>query len=115
VQFYAFLCERVLGRRPNRIQLLYLGEPLAIIATPSDQSILGLERRTRAVWTAIERACDREDFRPKPSRLCDWCAFKAYCPAFGGDPSLARAAAEATALAAAEAGAPGRHPQPIAV
>ena len=89
VHFYAYLCERVLGRRPSRIQLLYLGEPLAIVATPSDQSIRGLERRTRAVWTAIERACGREDFRPKPSRLCDWCAFKAYCPAFGGDPALA--------------------------
>lgn len=119
VQFYAFLCERVLGRRPSRIQLLYLGEPLAIIATPSDQSILGLERRTRAVWTAIERACDREDFRPKPSRLCDWCAFKAYCPAFGGDPSLAQAAAEATSVAAPEAtaqtGAVERDRHPIAV
>jgi putative RecB family exonuclease len=86
VRFYAYLCERVFGRRPSRIQLLYLGEPLAIVATPSEQSIRGLERRTRAVWTAIERACEREDFRPKPSRLCDWCAFKAYCPAFGGEP-----------------------------
>ncbi len=89
VHFYPYLCERVLGRRPSRIQLLYLGEPLAIVATPSDQSIRGLERRTRAVWTAIERACRREDFRPRPSRLCDWCAFKAYCPAFGGRPELA--------------------------
>lgn len=89
VRFYAFLCERVLGRRPSRVQLLYLGDPLALIATPSEQSVRGLERRTRAVWTAIERACQAEDFRPKPSRLCDWCAFKAYCPAFGGDPMLA--------------------------
>jgi putative RecB family exonuclease len=89
VQFYAFLCEQVLGRRPARIQLLYLGDPVAIIATPSEQSIRGLERRTRAIWTAIERACVNEDFRPKMSRLCDWCAFKSYCPAFGGDPALA--------------------------
>jgi hypothetical protein len=21
--------------------------------------------------------------------LCDWCAFKAYCPAWGGDPAAA--------------------------
>ena len=42
-----------------------------------------------AIWTAVERACEREDFRPNPSRLCDWCGFKAYCPSFGGD--IARA------------------------
>jgi putative RecB family exonuclease len=37
----------------------------------------------------VERACEREDFRPNPGRLCDWCAFKAYCPAFGGNIRLA--------------------------
>ncbi|HUR50259.1 MAG TPA: PD-(D/E)XK nuclease family protein [Acidimicrobiales bacterium] len=90
VHFYAYLCQQVLGRRPAKIQLLYLGDPLAIIATPSEQSIKGLCQRTAAVWTAVERACERDDFRPKPSRLCDYCSFKAYCPAFGGDPERAR-------------------------
>ncbi len=89
VHFYAFLCEQVLGRRPSKIQLLYLSEPVAIVAEPSDQSIRGLQQRTSAIWTAVEKACDREDFRPHPSRLCDWCSFHAYCPAFGGDPALA--------------------------
>ncbi|HEX7277452.1 MAG TPA: PD-(D/E)XK nuclease family protein [Acidimicrobiales bacterium] len=96
VHFYAFLCEQVLGRRPSKIQLLYLSEPVAIVAEPSDQSIRGLQQRTSAIWTAVERACEREDFRPHPSRLCDWCSFQAYCPAFGGDPTLAAAAREST-------------------
>jgi putative RecB family exonuclease len=86
VQFYAFLCEQVLGERPSRIQLYYLAEPVAIVAEPSDQSIRGLERRVSAIWSAVERACEREDFRPRPGRLCDWCSFKEYCPAFGGVP-----------------------------
>lgn len=90
VHFYAFLCQEVLGKRPARIQLLYLGDPLAIIATPSEQSIKGLCQRTQAVWTAVERACERDDFRPKVSRLCDWCSFKKYCPAWGGDPERAK-------------------------
>ena len=85
VHFYAFLCEQVLGRRPARIQLLHLAEPVAISLVPSEQSIRGLKNRTQAIWTAVERACQTEDFRPKVSRLCDWCAYKAYCPAFGGD------------------------------
>src|SRR5207244_924878 len=36
VHFYAFLCERLFGRRPDRIQLLYLQEPVAIIAEPTE-------------------------------------------------------------------------------
>ena len=46
VHVYALLCERMLGRRPARVQLYYLSKPEAIIATPSDQSIRGVERRT---------------------------------------------------------------------
>jgi len=90
VHFYAFLCERVLGRRPSRIQLLYLSEPVAIMAEPSAQSVRGLEQRAGAIWRAVERACANDDFRPRPSRLCDWCSFQEYCPAFGGDPARAR-------------------------
>jgi len=90
VHFYAFLCERVLGQRPARIQLLYLAEPVAIVAEPSAQSIRGLEQRTTAIWKAVERACANDDFRPRPSALCAWCSFQEYCPAFGGDPAQAR-------------------------
>lgn len=87
VQFYAFLCEQMLGRRPARVQLLHLREPVAIVGVPSEQSVRGLVTRTAAVWAAVERACQYEDFRPHPSRLCDFCAYKAYCPAWGGDPA----------------------------
>jgi putative RecB family exonuclease len=89
VHFYAFLCEQVLGERPAAIQLYYLAQPVAIIAEPSDQSIRGMERKVGAIWTAVEKACEREDFRPNPGKLCQWCAFQAWCPAFGGDPSTA--------------------------
>jgi putative RecB family exonuclease len=86
VHVYALLCERMLGRRPARVQLYYLSKPEAIIATPTDQSITGVERRTTAMHAAITTACERDDFRPHPGRLCDFCTFKPYCPAHGGDP-----------------------------
>ena len=92
VQFYALLCEEVLGRRPVAVRLVYLKDPVVIESDPSEQALRGLRQRTSAVWSAIERACQDEDFRPKPSRLCGWCAFQAYCPAFGGDPTLAAVA-----------------------
>ena len=89
VQFYALLCEHVLGRRPAKVRLLYLREPVCIEADPSEQALRGLQQRTTAIWSAIERACESEDFRPKPSALCGWCSFKPLCPAHGGDPALA--------------------------
>lgn len=89
VHFYAFLCEQVLGVRPARVQLLYLREPLAISTVPSDHSIRGLQQKTSAIWSAILRACEHDDFRPHRSGLCEYCAFRPYCPAWGGDPSLA--------------------------
>lgn len=82
VHFYAFLCEQLFGRRPARVQLLYLADPVAITTVPTEQSIRGLERKVRAIWSAIERACAREDFRPRVSRLCSWCAFADRCPAY---------------------------------
>ena len=108
VHFYAFLCERVLGRLPARIQLVYLGsQPQIITTTPSAQSVRGMQQRVGAIWSAVERACEREDFRPKKSALCNWCAFQAYCPAFGGDPDEARAlgaaAIDLTELGSSEA------------
>src|SRR5580704_4280271 len=89
VQFYALLCEQVLGRRPSRVRLMYLREPLVIEAVPSEQAVRGTRQRTSAVWSAIERACENEDFRPRPSALCKWCSFRTLCPIYGGDPARA--------------------------
>jgi putative RecB family exonuclease len=106
VHIYSLLCEQVLGRRPRRVQLLYLRSPLAIATEPTDRTTRGTRRTLDALWRAVERACEREDFRPQRSRLCDYCAFQAYCPNFGGDPEAARVLADQLAAArAAERGA----------
>jgi len=88
VHFYAFLCSEVLGRRPDRVQLLHLREPLVISSVPSEQSVTALQRQAGALWSAVTAACDREDFRPKPGRLCSYCSYREYCPAVGGDLGL---------------------------
>jgi putative RecB family exonuclease len=82
VQTYALLCESLLGRAPAEVRLLYLRQPVAISSVPSEQTIRGQRRRAVAVWSAIERACDAEDFRPHVSPLCNHCHFKTSCPAF---------------------------------
>ncbi len=82
VQTYALLCEKLLGRAPVEVRLLHLREPVAISAVATPQTMRGQQRRTSAVWNAIERACVTEDFRPKVGPLCNFCHFKPSCPAF---------------------------------
>jgi putative RecB family exonuclease len=83
IQTYALLCERILGRAPAEVRLLHLRDPVVIAAVPTEQTLRGQQRRTTAVWGAIERACANEDFRPKVGPLCRFCHFKTSCPAFG--------------------------------
>ena len=98
VQFYAFLCESVFGRIPAAVRLMYLKSGEVITAVPSAQSTRHMTTRTNAVWKAVATACERDDFRPKPSTLCNYCAYQRWCPEYGGDP--AQAAVEAPRLLA---------------
>ena len=110
---YALLCEQMLGRRPARVQLYYLSKPEAIIATPTEQSVTGVEAHapTRC-GRRSPGACDRDDFRPNPGRLCDYCTFKPYCPALRRRPGRGRWSCEGPgavivpSLPLAPAGAP---------
>ena len=105
VQLYALLCQEVLGRRPVQVKLLHLKEPTVITAEPSEQGLNGQRTKTLAVWSAIERACRDEDFRPKTGPLCRFCRFRDFCPAYGGDPSLAAVTLRATEPGSAHQGA----------
>lgn len=89
VHFYSLMCERLFGVRPAKVRLLYLGDPLILEATPSEQSTNGLVRKVGAVWTAIETACEREDFRPRTGPLCNWCSFRDRCPAIAAKEAVA--------------------------
>ncbi len=89
VHFYSFLCEAVFGKRPAKVRLMYLASGETIETVPSAQSVKFITTRTTAVWSAVERACTTGDFRPRKSKLCDWCSFQPWCPEFGGDPALA--------------------------
>lgn len=101
VHIYALLCQEVLGRRPAQVKLLHLREPTVITAEPSEQAVRGHRQKALAVWSAIERACRDEDFRPRTSRLCDYCRFRAFCPAYGGNPDEAAEALAVTVGGAA--------------
>lgn len=84
VHLYALLCEKVFGKLPSKVQLLYLSKPTAIIATPNPSSVKGIAIKSAAIHKAVVTACEKGDFRPKVSALCSWCGYRDLCPAQGG-------------------------------
>ena len=86
MKFYALVLWRQRGVMPKRLQLVYLGNSEIVAYEPDEQDLLGTERKVKALWQAIERAATTGDWRPSPSRLCDWCDHRALCPAWGGTP-----------------------------
>ena len=86
MKFYALVVWRTRGVLPAMLQLIYLGNGEILRYVPDEQDLLATERKVEAIWRAIRRAEEAGDWRPSPSRLCDWCAHKAICPAFGGTP-----------------------------
>ena len=86
MKFYALVIWRTRGVVPAMLQLVYLGNGEMLRYVPDEQDLLATERKVEAIWHAIRRAEESGDWRPNPSRLCDWCAHHALCPAFGGTP-----------------------------
>jgi putative RecB family exonuclease len=86
MKFYALVLWRLRGQVPRLLQLMYLAEGEVLRYAPDEKDLLATERKVTALWQAIERARVAGDWRPRPSRLCEWCNHKALCPAFGGTP-----------------------------
>jgi putative RecB family exonuclease len=86
MKFYALVLWRAQGRLPRLLQLMYLGNGEIVRYEPDEADLRATERKIEALWQAIERARLSRDWRPRPGRLCDWCAHKALCPAWGGTP-----------------------------
>jgi len=86
MRFYALALWRIRGEVPRLLQLVYLGDGEVVRYAPDESDLLRMERKLEALWQAIQRAHDTGDWRPSPSRLCDWCAHQARCPAWGGTP-----------------------------
>lgn len=86
MRFYALLIERLHGRRPALLRLLYLKDGGVKELFPDDHDLVAVEHHVRTLWADIERAAASGRFEPRRSRLCSWCSFQSRCPEFGGDP-----------------------------
>ena len=86
MKFYALVLWRTRGVVPRQLRLMYLADTDTLSYAPDAEELVRFERTLKAIWAAIERATLTGDFRPSPSRLCEWCDHQVRCPAFGGTP-----------------------------
>jgi len=85
MKFYALVLWKLRGVVPKRLQLIFLGSADVLTYDPDERDLRYTEQKVVAVWAAIRTAIDTGRWSPSPSRLCDWCSFKAICSAHGGE------------------------------
>ena len=86
MRFYALVIWRTRGVVPRMLQLVYLGNGEVLRYEPDEADLRATERKVEAIWRAIRTAEESGEWLPSPGRLCDWCAHRSLCPAWGGTP-----------------------------
>jgi putative RecB family exonuclease len=82
---YALACRHLYGTLPATVALDFVVPGLVVSVTRDE---LDLDRARQAILDTAA-AVRAERYEPVPNRLCDWCDFRAICPAWEGDPEAA--------------------------
>lgn len=83
MRFYGLVVWRTRQTVPAMLQLMYLGDGQVLRSVPTVGDLERTETKIRSVWGSIEDDARSGEFAPRRSRLCDWCAHQAQCPAYG--------------------------------
>jgi len=81
LRVYALLYWKNEGVLPRLLQLIYLGDSRIVKSEPTEAQLKSTEKILNNIGEEILTALEKNDFPTKKSRLCDWCFFKAICPA----------------------------------
>lgn len=84
--FYALVWRQLTGTIPAQLRLMYVKVADEMTLSPSEAELNHFARDVAHLWTKIVRDGTSGSFRPKTSKLCDWCSFQEYCPEKGGTP-----------------------------
>jgi putative RecB family exonuclease len=82
LRIYALIYWRNQGVMPKLLQLIYLGSAQILRNSPTESELVSTEKTLVRIAAEITAAIRNDKWTPKPSKLCDWCSFKAICPAF---------------------------------
>lgn len=84
MRFYAVAMQEARGITPTMLQLVYLGDGQILRNEPTPDELSAARHKIVSIWDDIRRNAEHDEWRPKTSKLCDWCSFQKVCPAFGG-------------------------------
>ena len=82
LQIYAALIAATGEGEPTQLELLFLEAAAKFTKAVDEDVIEETAVKVRGVMDAVEASCIAGHFEPQTSKLCDWCFFKADCPAF---------------------------------
>ena len=85
LKIYALLIRIREGRTPAVLRLMYLTGPTVLEIPVDDDQLDAMQRELEALWAAIERAIETDDFPARTGVLCDWCSYQDICPAFADE------------------------------
>ncbi len=86
MRFYAVAMREARGVTPAMLQLNYLGDGQVLRNEPTEADLDQAKDKIISIWDDIRRNAERDEWRPKTSKLCGWCSFQSICPSFGGTP-----------------------------
>ena len=81
LRVYALLYWQNMGVLPRMLKLIYLGDVKTIESQPTEAQLASTEKKLNSIGAEILTAIETGHFPTRKSRLCDWCFFKAICPA----------------------------------
>jgi CRISPR/Cas system-associated exonuclease Cas4 (RecB family) len=81
---YADLVQSTFNEPVSAAELLYLKEGIRWIIHPSEEDVLKMREVVTNVWSEIQESCASGSFEARLSKLCNWCNYKSFCPAYKG-------------------------------
>jgi putative RecB family exonuclease len=79
---YALLLESIHDEPVARMELLYLKDGVRLTQPVEPPALTAVAETIDQVYGELLTACETGDFPTKKARLCDWCSYKTFCPAW---------------------------------
>lgn len=103
--FYCLMVEAATGQRPSHVKLVFVNanEPVVIKGSVTPARLEATRAAIVETWQSVQADLAASTFTAVPSRLCDFCSHRPYCPAWQGDLASAPAGTRNKARAGAAA------------
>lgn len=79
---YSHLLQSTGVGNVQSVELIYLKDGVSFKQEVTDKMLNDVEKEIVLVKQQIDLSCEKEDFKPNKSILCDWCSFRKVCPAW---------------------------------